>query len=64
MELTIHTIQSASLNNKMTYEVYNYYSKDKTINSTHVKTIIKQRQSLILAIYIHSTLATLHPLQL
>ena len=44
----------------MTYEVY--YSEDKTTNSTHVKTIIRTK-TIILAIHIHSTLATLHPLQ-
>ena len=44
----------------MTYDVC--YSKDKTTNSTHVKTIIRTK-TVILAIHIHSTLATLHPLQ-
>ena len=39
----------------MTHEVY--YSKDKTTNSTHVKTIIGAK-TIILAIHIHSTLAT------
>ena len=51
---------TASLNNKMSYEIY--YSKDKTSNSTHVKAIIRTK-TIIPAIHIHSTLATLHPLQ-
>ena len=44
----------------MTYEVC--YSKDKTTNLAHVKTIIRTK-TIILAIHIHSTLTTLHHLQ-